>query len=186
MKKKRNFRRIAQGLAAVFLVLGLASQGIQAARTDAKATKGKEIYTSNCSSCHRAKGKSIRKKSLHDFIEAVKQGEEGMPDFPNLSTADIKAIKYYLRYPKRAGTTEYPAEPTYTNAIKSILDTYCVSCHGGANPSGGIDLSTYQDAYAVRDAVKSAVDTGTMPPSGSIPVKAITAIDTWVTNGALE
>ena len=38
---------------------------------------------------------------------------------------------------------------TYTETVFSILNENCISCHNEANPSGGINLSNYQNSKAV-------------------------------------
>ncbi len=37
---------------------------------------------------------------------------------------------------------------TYTETVFSILNENCISCHNEANPSGGINLSNYQNSKA--------------------------------------
>jgi uncharacterized membrane protein len=39
--------------------------------------------------------------------------------------------------------------------VKPILDAQCASCHGGANPDAGINLSTYDGTKVYLDADKA-------------------------------
>lgn len=43
---------------------------------------------------------------------------------------------------------------TYTNFINPLLANQCTGCHGGANPSGGIKLTTYDEAKASAQSGK--------------------------------
>jgi hypothetical protein len=45
------------------------------------------------------------------------------------------------------------ASVTYSGTVKPMIEQQCLSCHSGAQPSGGIDLSTYA-------AVKVQADNG--------------------------
>ncbi len=152
---------------------------------------------------------NIRRKSLSDFMEVLtggknseggeseketESGEGSMPSF-DFTREEVIAIKYYLMHPKQAGTgntttttdtntssttTTIQTTPTYTNDIKAILDINCVSCHGGiVTPN----LSTYANAFAKKDRIKAKVDSGTMPPSGSLNASDIATIDAWVAAG---
>lgn len=88
-----------------------------------------------------------------------------------------------------------PTSITYSNSIKSIMDTNCVSCHG-TNPSNGasISLKTYQN---VKDAVmnsglidkisKAQGAAGMMPFGGTrLPQNKIDEIIAWKNNGFIQ
>ena len=88
-----------------------------------------------------------------------------------------------------------PSTITYTNSIKSIIDTNCISCHG-INPSNGasISLTTYQN---VKNAVinnglidKISITQGTsgmMPFGGTrLPQSKIDEVITWKNNGFVQ
>jgi len=80
-------------------------------------------------------------------------------------------------------TTTIASAPTYTNAVKAILDTKCISCHGGAiSPN----LTTYSGAYAANNLIKLVVDNGSMPTSGPLSAANVATIDAWVAGGALQ
>ncbi|HEU4717159.1 MAG TPA: hypothetical protein VFU15_04980, partial [Bacteroidia bacterium] len=32
---------------------------------------------------------------------------------------------------------------SYSQQIRNTLDNYCISCHSGSNPSGGVNLTDY-------------------------------------------
>ena len=82
---------------------------------------------------------------------------------------------------------------TYTNTVRDIINTNCVSCHG--NPPGGApnSLTTYLD---VKDSVLSGNlierinlppgDGRAMPPSGKLPQPIVDQIIKWQTDGLKE
>ena len=78
---------------------------------------------------------------------------------------------------------------TYTNAIKTIMDGNCTSCHGNPLTNGApMPLLTFNN---VKDAVQNRgligrVENGTMPPNGSLTSSQIQAIKDWQTGGLLE
>ncbi len=47
-----------------------------------------------------------------------------------------------------------PAPPSFATDAKPFLEAHCVTCHGGASPEAGLDLSTF------------ALDPGAPPPAG--------------------
>jgi len=77
---------------------------------------------------------------------------------------------------------------TYTARVKSIMDTYCISCHGANQPSGNLALHTFA---TVRTAAAngSLLDRISRPggSSGAMPVGGprlsqndINAISNWI------
>jgi mono/diheme cytochrome c family protein len=83
---------------------------------------------------------------------------------------------------------------TYTNTIKSIVDSRCVSCHNGSGTTlpGLYDFRDYNvlKRVALTDSVYKAV-TGQFPGKPRMPYGGpylsdceISKIKTWVSNGA--
>lgn len=68
------------------------------------------------------------------------------------------------------------AAPTYTNDIKPILDSKCVSCHG--------EFADYAGASGSAAAIKERVTSGDMPQGGSLTAEEISLISQWVDAGA--
>lgn len=68
------------------------------------------------------------------------------------------------------------AAPTYTNDIKPILDSKCVSCHG--------ELADYTGASGSAAAIKEEVTSGNMPPGDSLSAEQISLISQWVDAGS--
>ena len=80
---------------------------------------------------------------------------------------------------------------TWTVDIQPMLQAQCVSCHSGASPSGGKDLSTYANVKlylggAVSRMNKPLGDPLIMPPSGPLATCILNKLDAWVAAGALE
>lgn len=74
----------------------------------------------------------------------------------------------------------------YTNAVKSILDKECISCHSGPFPNGGLDLSTYTGAQSGTVNIKARITNpnNPMPPSGLMPQAKIDSVLCWIDKGA--
>lgn len=101
------------------------------------------------------------------------------------------------------------ANPSYSKDIQAIFNTSCISCHGGASGSAGLNLTTGQsygnlvDVDSVQDATKKRVLPGNaadsylviklegrqatgsrMPPGGALHANHIQNIKNWITQGA--
>jgi mono/diheme cytochrome c family protein len=50
---------------------------------------------------------------------------------------------------------------TYTNTIKSIINTHCISCHG---PGTSYNLSDYDSVKKQAQMIKTVVESNRMPP----------------------
>jgi hypothetical protein len=88
-----------------------------------------------------------------------------------------------------------PTSITYTNTIKSIITTNCISCHG--NPptqNAPISLDTYAKVKAavqnngLIDLISLPQDNSNlMPKNGSrLPQSTIDKFTTWKNNGYVE
>ncbi len=87
-----------------------------------------------------------------------------------------------------------PTDPdgpiSYTNHIQTIMLNNCVTCHSGALPAAGLDLTNYQN---VRSASESGnllhrVEDGVnpMPPAGLISSDLRSQIAQWAQEGFPE
>ena len=80
---------------------------------------------------------------------------------------------------------------TFSGTVQPILADRCVSCHSGASPDGGVNLSSHSgvvSAVDTRDLVAAVRQTGggvaTMPPSGNPLTECqIRAIELWIAAG---
>jgi hypothetical protein len=75
---------------------------------------------------------------------------------------------------------------TYTATVSVLVSTKCESCHSQSNPSGNVDLSTYQ---AVVNAAKSGALLGSvngspgyvpMPPNVQLQPCEIDRLQQWI------
>lgn len=78
----------------------------------------------------------------------------------------------------------------YSPDIETIMFNHCITCHGGAAPSGGFTLTTYDEvrAYTEGGTLLSRVNNSSnpMPPSGLLSTENRQIIDKWVADGLLE
>lgn len=82
----------------------------------------------------------------------------------------------------------------YCTEVKTVLDTYCVSCHG-ATPAGGASADFRLDYYeqgtvpgakAKADRIFLRVQANTMPPGVPLSDEIKTQLEAWVQKGAPE
>ena len=84
---------------------------------------------------------------------------------------------------------EVPTVVTYTNSVKNIINGNCLNCHGTPPTNGApTSLTTYDE---VKTAVQSKnligrIESGNMPPNGSLSNSQITAIKNWQAGGFIE
>lgn len=123
-------------------------------------------------------------------------GSDKMPQPPNPDlTAAQKAIigKWINEGAKNTtgcGVACDSSQFTFAANIKPIMQTYCVGCHGGATPSGGINLSDYagvrQQAVSGRlyGSVAQSPGYSAMPKNaGKLSDCQIAQIRKWVAAG---
>ncbi|HQX53752.1 MAG TPA: hypothetical protein PLR25_27810, partial [Planctomycetaceae bacterium] len=95
---------------------------------------------------------------------------------------------------------DFPAEhvAAFESEVIEILESNCLKCHSGAEPKGGLDL-TSRDAILKGGESGSAVDLAKpseslmlhainydgseMPPTGQMSPKQIASLTNWVKNG---
>ncbi|MBM3738106.1 MAG: DUF1592 domain-containing protein [Acidobacteria bacterium] len=71
-----------------------------------------------------------------------------------------------------ADATDAELESRFARTVRPFLNTYCVSCHGAANPAAQFDLRAYKSmADTIRDhsrwaLVAEKLTAGEMPPKG--------------------
>lgn len=164
---------------------------------NAYAVAGAASYATNCASCHGtdARGTTLAPTILHrsasDVLEAMREGEEGMPRFPEMTWQDARNLAAWLADPSAATlppppTTEPPppgTTPTYTAQVKPLLDVSCVVCHTGANAPKSIRLDTYATASTNAAKALAAMQGGTMPPGNPLPAASVQLVADWIAGG---
>jgi hypothetical protein len=80
---------------------------------------------------------------------------------------------------------------TYTAKIKPIITNYCLGCHNGSNPGGGIGLALYSDVKAIADNGKliGTIDHlsgySWMPKNGNkLTDCQVNMVKIWINHGA--
>lgn len=87
-----------------------------------------------------------------------------------------------------ASAEDRQLERRFQKIVKPFLASYCVACHGGAQPAAQLDLRAYQDlASVVRDyghwnQVAERLNSGQMPPKAvkQPPAELRRQILTWI------
>jgi mono/diheme cytochrome c family protein len=92
--------------------------------------------------------------------------------------------------------------PTFANlvstnaavpAIKRIFSARCISCHSGASPASGIDISNLNSlrngGYVVpfkpdESIIYLSISSGSMPPAGALPAAERDSVRFWLMDGA--
>ena len=85
----------------------------------------------------------------------------------------------------------------FDRRVAPVLASYCLDCHRGAEPEGGLDLSNRDAAFtggesgvAIQRGKSSdsllwqRIESGEMPPKDRLPDEAKRAIRQWIENGA--
>jgi mono/diheme cytochrome c family protein len=169
---------------------------------------GREIWMTNCASCHGEKGdEEVLEEDLEDWLEAVREGEDDMPPFPSLSSDDVRLARKYVLDPDRPLPDPDPDPdpdpkpdpdpdpdpkpdpdpvPTYVDSIKSILDSRCVACHRTGTALGGYRMDDYASAFAGRVAIVDSVEKNRMPTSGPLSSADKGKLRAWLDGGAPE
>jgi mono/diheme cytochrome c family protein len=78
------------------------------------------------------------------------------------------------------------ADMTGANTLLNIFSRGCVGCHGGANPSAGLNLRDYTMAFNNRDLIRSRMNNANqpMPTSGLMSARDRQVLDIWINSGA--
>ncbi len=79
---------------------------------------------------------------------------------------------------------------TYESDVQSIMNNFCITCHGGPAPNAGLDLGTYsntRNAALNNGLVERMNDVNNpMPPNGLLTPQIRQLIDKWIEDGLLE
>jgi uncharacterized membrane protein len=80
---------------------------------------------------------------------------------------------------------------SFTLSVRPVISNKCQGCHSGANPQGGIDLSTYNGIKVQASngklwgAINWSAGFAAMPKNGTrLSVCEITKIQKWIAQGA--
>ncbi|MEO6132285.1 MAG: c-type cytochrome domain-containing protein [Saprospiraceae bacterium] len=139
----------------------------------------------------------INGSKLMEYITTSKS-DDVMPPPPaqRLATKQILILsKWILQGAKDTTCNFVPNQCAITNVsyagfVAPLLSTYCVGCHSGGAPSGGISLNTYTSVKAIAQSGRlyGAISWTTiykMPKGGAkLPQCNIDKIKGWIDEGA--
>jgi mono/diheme cytochrome c family protein len=104
----------------------------------------------------------------------------------------------------KTAPSEVPGDPSYATNVQPIFDGNCVTCHGGASPSGGYSLASRAGATGngsdtIPNVVPNSADssklyrrvTGDETPQMPIGQSALDTVRTatvrnWINKGAKD
>lgn len=76
---------------------------------------------------------------------------------------------------------------TFGADVNPIIQSSCATstaCHGSGSIAGPGPLLTYNQVSNARSSIRSAVSSGSMPPSGGLSVTQKNSILCWIDSGA--
>lgn len=78
----------------------------------------------------------------------------------------------------------------YNPDIQNITFNYCVTCHGGLAPSGGLSLTNHQNVRSTAEGgtllQRISDNENPMPPSGLLSEEQIQVFEKWIEDGFPE
>ncbi len=77
-----------------------------------------------------------------------------------------------------------PANLTFPNVLKNVIQTACFSCHATPSNAAGVNLETYENVFANRASIASAIQSGFMPRNRSFSAEQRALILAWLESGA--
>lgn len=126
----------------------------------------------------------------------IKTDDERMPPPPMaaFTSEQIARVKKWIEQGARNNLcTETQCDSvnvSFASHIYPIIQTNCMGCHSGANPSGGIVLTSYQQIVAVANnnnkllgTIKHQPGYSAMPPGGKLDDCSIAKIIKWISDG---
>ncbi|MBT3364342.1 MAG: hypothetical protein HOE88_00090 [Flavobacteriales bacterium] len=128
------------------------------------------------------------------FEVLTETGDDLMPPPPSaaLTSSQIAVIRMWIDQGAKntdcGGDCDTTAATTYTD-VATIIASQCLGCHQGAQPSGGVDLSTYSMVtFAVSyqnltNTLHGIMQSPQMPPTGAMSDCNIGIINRWVRSG---
>jgi len=136
-----------------------------------------------------------------DLFEAITESDadKRMPPAPNqkLNGDQISLIARWILQGAKDLTCDEGAGQcvttgiSYSGFVAPLLSTYCVGCHSGGAPSGGISLTTHADVQAIAlsgrlyGAMSWSPGFQQMPRgSAKLPQCTIDKIKGWIDDGA--
>lgn len=152
-------------------------------------------YTNYTSTMRSVSAGNPGNSKLYQVI-TINSGENKMPpaNSAQLSIAEIDSIRKWISYGAHNETCGEVCDTinpvTFSGTIWPIMQTTCTGCHSGANPGGGITLTTLANvqASAANGSLMNSLNgngVSKMPKGGSFSACRIRQFQIWINNGAL-
>jgi mono/diheme cytochrome c family protein len=103
-----------------------------------------------------------------------------------VSKADAQTSGVEVAQDGAAGHGDVAANVSFKTQIQPMLNTNCVSCHGPTKQTSGVRVDTYANVSANLQEVTAEIETGAMPPTGSLSASDLQLFQAWVDQGALN
>ena len=75
---------------------------------------------------------------------------------------------------------------SYQQTIVPLLTKYCTSCHNANFKASNVDLSSYTEVVKHAENSLTAIQGGSMPPSGKLSSTMIQEFTCWIKQGKLN
>ncbi|MDK2909081.1 MAG: hypothetical protein PWR20_648 [Bacteroidales bacterium] len=163
---------------------------------DAASHKEGVILTDYQNIINTAKVKPGNPNDSKLYKVLIKTDDDRMPPPPMAAFTSeqiAKVRKWIEQGAKNNFCTETQCDSvnvSFASHIFPIIQTNCMGCHSGANPSGGITLSNYQQIVAVASnnnkllgTIKHLPGYSAMPPGGKLDECSIAKISKWINDG---
>src|SRR5258708_38011089 len=78
---------------------------------------------------------------------------------------------------------------SFATDANPIIQSFCATnsgCHASGSTNGPGALTTYQQVFNNRSAIRTAVANGSMPQNSSLSTSQKSAIICWIDNGAAD
>lgn len=99
--------------------------------TPTEVAAGRLLFAANCAGCHEASDRELRKEDLDDWLEVVREGDDGMPAFPALTPGEVRGMRDYFLAPDLDGAGPGPSPDDVERLLgKNLYSANCAACHG--------------------------------------------------------
>jgi putative heme-binding domain-containing protein len=192
-------RFVAITLSASVLI-GVSLEAQQAPYTSGDVEDGKQLYLSNCATCHGVEGEAVpgvdlghgqfrRAASDDDLVEIVRRGIQGTAMPPsNLSNPQANQIVAYLR--SLAITAENATIPGNADRGKALLEGkgQCLRCHRvyGTGTRLGPDISDIGQFRRAADIQRALLEPSANVRPQNRGVRVVTKDGTTITGRLLN
>lgn len=82
-----------------------------------------------------------------------------------------------------SGGGNQQGELNFATVKSAVFEPHCIRCHGS---SGGVTLTNYTSVVNSLSRIQGAVNSGAMPPSGSLSQETKNLLNQWIAAGAPE